>query len=124
MRAKIGSWDTLSKMNYFQETEEKADINISSSGDNTIIAAPGDGKYLAIDFIAMMPTTAVSVQLKSGSTSYGGPYPLDAKQSFTIENAVHYQGGIIKCANNEAFVINLDSAVQLGGYCRYRIINK
>lgn len=111
-------------MNYFQETEEMASINISSSGDNTIIAAPGDGKYLAIDFIAMMPTSAVSVQLKSGTTNYGGPYPLDAKQSFTIENAVHYQGGVIKCGNNEAFVINLNGAVQVGGFLRYRIINK
>ena len=99
-----------------------ADIDISSSGDNTIISAPGADKNLAIDFITLLPTTAVEVQIKTGSTSIGGPLPLDAKQPFTFENTPGHQRGVITCATNEAFIINLDSAVQCGGFVRYRIM--
>lgn len=103
------------------ENIRKADINISTSGDNQIIAAPTTtGNYLAIDFVSLIPTTAVSLQFKTGSTNYGGPLPLDAKQALTWENAILNVGGVIKCAPNEAFVINLDSAVQVGGVVRYR----
>lgn len=100
----------------------KADINISTAGSSTIIAAPGDGHYLVIDFIAFMPTTAVSVQLVSGSTNYGGPLPLASLQALVFENSANNNDGVITCGNNEAFVINLASAVQVGGFCRYRII--
>lgn len=106
------------------DNQVKADINISSSGDNTIIAAPGSGKFLAIDFITLLPTTAVTVQLKSGSTNYGGPLPLDAKQPFTFENATRHPNGVITCADNEAFVVNLGSAVQCGGFVKYRIVGQ
>jgi hypothetical protein len=103
------------------EDLRKADISISSSGDNIIIAAPSTaGNYLAIDFVSLIPTTATSVQFKSGSTNYGGALPLDAKQALTWENAIQVVKGIITCAPNEAFVINLDSSVQVGGIVRYR----
>ena len=102
----------------------KADINISSSGDNTIISAPGAGQYLAIDHINLLPTTAVTVQFKDGTTSFGGPYPLDAKQSLVLDNSSSSQEGIITTSANAAFIINLGSAVQVGGFVRYRIINR
>lgn len=110
-------------MNY-QQTFRKADINISSSGNNTIISAPGAGKYIAIDFISLLPTTAVTVQMKDSSTSYGGPFPLDAKQALTFENATMNEHGILTMSDNSSFVINLGSAVQVGGIVRYRIVNE
>ena len=110
-------------MNYI-ETLEKADINISTSGDNTIIAAPGAGKYLAIDFIQYMPTAACAIQLKDGATNWGGPLPLDGKQAVTIENSFKNEHGVITLSDNSAFVMSLGSAVQVGGFVRYRIINK
>jgi len=103
------------------ENLRKADISISSSGDNTIISAPSDG-YIAIDFITLLPTTAVSVQLKDGTTAYGGALPLDAKQPFTFENAIQNEHGVITLSRGNAFVINLDSAVQCGGFVRYRVV--
>ena len=106
----------------YAERENKADINTSTSGDNTLIAAPGVGKYLAIDFITMIPTTDVTVQLKTGTTNYGGAYPLDAKQPLTFENAMLSESGVITCGDNEAFVLNLADAVQVGGFVRYRIV--
>lgn len=107
-------------MNY-QHNLRKADISIASSGNNTIIAAPTTpGNYLAIDFISFIPTTANTIQLKSGSTNYGGAFALADKQSFTWENAIHNEHGIITCAPNEAFVINLTSSAQVSGMVRYR----
>lgn len=99
----------------------KADISIAASGDNTIIAAPSAG-YIAIDHINFVPTSAVTVQLKQGTTNYGGAYPLDTKQAFTIENAILNDKGIITLKPGEAFVINLGAAVQVSGFVRYRIV--
>lgn len=101
------------------ETQQSAVINISSSGDNTIITAPttttGPGAYIAVDFMLILPTSAVSVTFKSGSTAISGPLPLDGKQSITVDNATHAQYGTLKCAANQDFVINLGGAVQVGG---------
>ena len=106
------------------EKLQKADINISSSGDNTVIAAPGSGQYIAIDFISFFPTTAVTVQFKDGATSYGGALPLDAKQTITWENSFRNQDGVITMSNNSAFVMNLGGAIQVSGLIRYRIIGR
>lgn len=97
-------------------------IDIASSGANTLIAAPTTG-YIVIDFITLLPTTGVTVTLKHGSTAFTGPLPLDTKQPFTFENAIHSDQGILTCLPGEAFVITLGSAVQCGGFIRYRIIN-
>lgn len=99
----------------------KADINISASGDNTIIAAPSEG-FIAIDHINFIPTSAVTVQLKDGSTAYGGAYPLDTKQAFTLENAMQSERGVITCSPASAFKINLGGAVQVSGFVRYRVV--
>ena len=100
----------------------KADIDISTSGDNTVISAPTDGRYIAIDFIAFLPTTAVTIQMKQDSTNYGGALPLDAKQAITWENASNNEHGIITLTPNTAFVINLSGNVQVGGIIRYRLV--
>ncbi len=105
----------------YNENLRKADININTSGNNTIIAAPTKpGNYLAIDFVSLIPTTAATLQFKSDSTNYGGPLPLDAKQALTWENAIGNEHGIITCDPNQAFVINLDGNVQVGGMLKYR----
>lgn len=108
-------------MNVTGENLRTAVINISSSGANTLITAPSDG-YIVIDHINLMPTTAVTVTFKSGTTALSGPYPLADKQPITLENATQLRDGVITCAKNEAFVITLGSAVQVGGFIRYRVI--
>lgn len=47
----------------YENNLRKADIDISSAGDNTIIAAPSAG-YIVIDHINFIPTSAVTVQMK------------------------------------------------------------
>lgn len=108
-------------MSIYVENLRKADVSISTSGDNTIIAAPSTtGNYLAIDFIALLPTSAVTIQMKDGSTNYGGAYPLVANQGMVFENAMFNQHGVITLSPNQAFVLNLSSGVQVGGVIRYR----
>jgi hypothetical protein len=107
------------------EKSYKADIDISASGDNTIIAAPtGTSVYLVIDHINLIPDSSVTMQIKDGSTSYGGAYGFTANQGFVLENTIQCQDGIITLSANSAFVLNLSSAVQVSGFVRYRIINK
>jgi hypothetical protein len=103
------------------EKQNNAVISISSSGDNTIIAAPTQG-YIAIDNINFIPSGAVNMKFIRGTTDISGLYSLTANQGFTQENATHHQDGIITCLPNEAFIINLSGAVQCSGFCKYRII--
>lgn len=98
-------------------------VSFSSSGDNTIISAPTRG-YIAIDNINLVPNSAVTLKLISGSTDLSGSYSLTANQGFTQDNTFQDQDGVITCAPGEAFKINLGSAVQCSGFCRYRIIGE
>ena len=108
----------------YHETLEKADINTSSSGDNTIIAAPSTGQYLAIDHINLLVNGVVTIQFKAGSTAYGGPYLMASGGALVLENSIHNEHGIITMPNATAFIMNLSAGVQVSGFVRYRIINK
>lgn len=96
-------------------------LSISSSGDNTVIAAPTDG-YIAIDHINLLTANAVTAKFKTGNTDISGAYTLDAKQAIVLENVLQHEEGVITCGHNEAFIINLGSGVQLSGFIRYRIV--
>ncbi len=96
-------------------------INISTSGNNTLISAPANG-YIVIDHINLVNTSSVGVTFKSGTTALSGTYPLSDKQPITLENVMQNEQGIITCNPGDGFVINLDSAVQVSGFIRYRII--
>jgi len=109
------------------ELQNSVVINTATSGANTLITAPttaeGKGAYIAIDHINLIPTTAVAVTFKSSTTAVSGPYPLDGKQTITLDNATQAQKGVITCDANEDFVIHLGAAVQIGGFINYRICN-
>lgn len=109
-------------MSKYAENLLKADINISTVGNNTVITSPADGRYIAIDFISFFPTTAVTVQMKDGSTNYGASLPLDAKQTITWENAMENEHGVLTMGVNNDFVMNLSSGVQVSGIIRYRLV--
>lgn len=110
-------------MNYIEDLL-KADINVSTSGDQTIIAAPGDGKYIAIDFLMIVNTTAQTLQLKEGTTNYGGPLPLGSLGTLVLENSMRNEHGVITLGNNKAFTLNLGASTQVGGLVRYRIVGQ
>ncbi len=108
----------------FPETTRKADINFSTSGDNTVIAAPGVGKRIRIDHINFIPAAATNIQLKDGVTNYGGVYTLLASTVVFIENTSQDQHGVIELSDNAAFVMNSTVATQMGGFVKYRIMNE
>jgi len=110
-------------MNY-QETLESVAVSFSATGDNQIIAAPGDGKYLAIDFLQFLPSADVTLTFKSGTTALSGAMPFKANQADTVENAMKNEHGVLTCGNNAAFVIGSTGSSTITGFCRYRIINK
>ena len=100
-------------------------ININTAGDNIVISAPPAGCYLAIDFLQLIPTLAVTVQFYSGpstTTPLSGPYPLTAQQVITDENVFQNQSGVFTCKSAQSFNINLGAGVQCGGFIRYRIV--
>lgn len=100
----------------------KADIDFAAAGDNTIITAPSAGR-IAIDFILVFPAEATTIQIKDGSTDYGGEYALDAKQPFVIENTSNSLSGVISLTEKTAFIINSTDAVQVSGFVRYRVLD-
>lgn len=103
------------------EKQNNVAISIASSGDNTVIAAPTQG-YIAIDNINFVSSAAVSVKLIRGTTDLTGVYSLTANQGFTQENVTGHQDGVITCLPGDAFIINLSGAIQVSGFCKYRII--
>lgn len=111
----------------FQESLLTAIIDTASSGDNDLIAAPTGGAYIAIDFIQVIPSNAVTIQFwsngSSGGTKLTGPYPLSQQQVLTNENVFQNQHGIMECKPNQKFTMNLGSGVQCGGFVRYRIVD-
>lgn len=111
-------------MAHYIETLESTAVSFSASGNNTVIAAPSAGKYLAIDFLQFVPAGDVTLTFYDGATAISGAMPLKANQADTIENAIHNEHGVLTCSDNSAFIINLGSAVAVTGFCRYRIINK
>ena len=108
---------------YGNEKRIQLSVDTSTVGDNTLIAAPGSGKNLLIDFIMLHPSGgAQELTLKTGSTILF-PIDLDDNQPFTFENAMHDPEGVFKCADNEAFILNLGAATRVTGYIKYRVFN-
>lgn len=97
-------------------------INVSSSGDTTLIAAPGDGRRIAVSHVHAQAAAAMNVTLKSGSTAITGPMPQAAGGGWVTPPPTHTAQYWYICNNNEALVINLSAAVQLGGILWYDVI--
>lgn len=101
----------------------KADINFSGSGDNTVVTGQS-GKRIAIDFLAARAENGQTVlQMKDGSTAYGGPHTLFTHEAMVFDNVMRNHDGIITLSAGQNFVINNGSAVQVSGFVRYRLLD-
>jgi hypothetical protein len=107
------AWDDLHGVdlvkNYISTT-------VSTSGDNTVIAAPGSGNTLSIPFFSIEneSATEVTVILKSGATNrYRAVLsPKSTAGSFRIvEMPLHMP---LSMAVNEALVVNISGAFSVG----------
>jgi len=106
----------------FNNKQYSVAIDEATSGDKVLIAAPSKG-FLVVDHIDIIPESAVDIAFKTGTTALTGTYAFDAKQGFVQENPSEWQDGIYTCKNEEAFIMNLGSNVQVSGYIKYRIMN-
>jgi len=97
-----------------------AQINVSTSGDNTIIAAPPAPQFLRIFSIKIGAYGAVNVSLKSGSVVLDGPFPCTTDSGYAESDGIN---GLMDCAVNQPFIVNLDGAVQVAGRVTYAVKN-
>jgi len=93
-------------------------VDASSSGNNTLVAAVSGCKIIVLSFLAVAPT-AVTVTFKSASTALSGPMPPGANGGFVMP---HNPVGWMKGGTNEALILNLDSAVRVGGVLVYQLV--
>lgn len=90
------------------EVQQAAFANPAASGDYELIPAPGAGKKLVILHIAtaIVGTDPVTFFFKSGSAAISGSFATSYR-----DDCAH---GLFECNENEAFKINLNSAVAVG----------
>lgn len=93
-------------------------ININGLGDNIIVAGT-PGKLIKVLQFFFVISAAANITYKSSGIALSGP------MSFTA-NMAHVQDFIqlpLTCVNlGDSFIINLDTAVQLGGTIWYDIL--
>ncbi|MDD3474321.1 MAG: hypothetical protein PHP08_00275 [Candidatus Dojkabacteria bacterium] len=94
----------------------RAVININTSGDNTIIAAPAtSGQRIRIVNLFFIAASAVGVILKSGANNLTGV------MSFAGNSGMGFNGDFnpLQMNANQAFIINLNGNIQVSGFVLY-----
>ena len=99
---------------------ERAVIDENTGGDRTIVAAPGVGKILRIHSIEFVCSAAVSIQTQSATTALSGARAFAANGG---QMSAYHPTGWWETADNEAFVLNLSSGVQVSGSLTYTVHN-
>lgn len=100
-----------------------AEISTSTSGDNTIIAAPSVG-HIEIDHLEIMPTggaNTVRFKLDGAAGSVGYQYAFDDNQAYVYDRTSY---GTIEVKEATAFIINLGAATAVTGMVIYRIVGQ
>ncbi len=92
-------------------------ISASSSGDNTIVAAPGPGLRIVLLNFMLVASGAVAAKWRSNSTDLTGAMPVAGSGSGIAAQSPAI--GLVECAANQALKLNLSDAVQVGGFGSY-----
>lgn len=107
----------------------QADINTSTAGDNTIIAAPTKG-HIEIDHLEIMPTggaNTVIVKLAgAGSASGQNPmqsftYAMDDNQAYVYDRT---NENSMETTEATALILNLSAATKVTGFVLYRVVGE
>jgi hypothetical protein len=101
-------------------TLQQGVINVSASGDATLVAAQGSGKVIYLVSYAFVVAAAVTVQFKSASTVRSGAMPFAANGG--IERNGTPGSPMLWTNANEALIISLGSAVQVSGHYTYCVV--
>lgn len=100
-----------------------AEINTSTSGDNTIIAAPTVG-HIEIDHMEIMPTggaNTVRIQLDGTPGIVGYEYTFDDNQAYVYDRTTNNS---LTVSEAQPFVINLSASTKVTGMVQYRIVGE
>lgn len=96
-----------------------AAINVSASGDNTIVAADATRRIKVVSY-AFVCSSTVNVTWKSGAgTNLSGAMAFIANTGIAPGTSSPSQGPILQTAVNQALVLNLSGAVQVSGHMSY-----
>ena len=99
-----------------------ARINVSSSGDTTLVSAPDAGAHIEIDHINILPSGGANVvSLKDGASTTIVDYALDDNQLVALDLP---KGNPMELSAATAFIINLGSATKVTGFVAYRIVGE
>lgn len=98
-------------------------INVASSGDNTIVAAAGAGKRIAVWSVMVTSDGTVDVRFEDGAagTAITGQIPLQAREGFTYS-----AGGLVPLwvgSANTLLNLELSAAVNVHGHLSYSVID-
>lgn len=100
-----------------------AEINVSTSGDQTIIAAPTKG-HIEIDHLEIMPTGGVNtvrIQLDGTSGIVGYEYAFDDNQAYVYDRTTNNP---LAVAEAQPFVLNLSASTKVTGMVQYRVVGE
>lgn len=92
-----------------------APVNVSSSGDNTIIAAAAS-QTTRVHRLILVPAADVSIGIKTGTTTKLQPIPIKLGGSIVLD--LTSEPWFETLANN-AVIVNLSSAVAVTGMVEY-----
>jgi hypothetical protein len=116
LRSSVSTENGVIRVDGTQLTVKRASINISATGDQSVITAVG-GKKLRILGIAFSSTVICGVQLKSNATVVVERIALDKRAPIVVN--MMPSGYIMETTSGEAFKMNTDTAGQLSGVVVY-----
>lgn len=106
-------------------TDRKAfvEINTSTSGDQTIIAAPTRG-HIEIDHMEIMPTggaNTIRIKLDGAAGSIGYEYAFDDNQAYVYDRTTNNS---MELKEATALILNLSASTKVTGMVQYRIVGE
>lgn len=99
------------------KTPKSAKIDVSASGDNTIVASVV-GKKIKVNAFAIQAIGTVNTKWKDGaSTDLTGAFNWQAREG--LANAIEVPSSLFETSVGNALVLNLSAAVQVVGWVSY-----
>lgn len=96
-------------------------VNASASGSNTVVAAVANKRIRVLSYV-IIASGAVTVTWQSASTAISGPMALAANGGAAPSAGQSVPAGLIgqfETNQGEALVVNLGSAISVGGHITY-----
>lgn len=106
----------------FTTAPDSVAIAASSSGDNTLISAPGVGKTIYVYAYSISFNGTVNAKLTDGAAGTNKAGLFYGVANAGAANSVRPPYYLFKCSSNTALVLNLSGAVAVGGHISYFVI--